>query len=350
MQRSIERIDGDTGGVFYEFFVYRFAGKGSGAPSAYLQAALHAGELPGVVAIHALMPKLKAAEAEGRIRGDITIVPSANPIGRAQYLYGDHQGRFHLGTRVNFNRAFPKVERPDPALLPADEALATVDRRLKARLLRLSLGHQIVLDLHCDDEGVPYLYVPAVLWPAMSDCAAAFGAAAVILWNAPSDGEFEDASVHPYLGAGAERLARQVVTTAELRGIANVEYDYAEADAAGLYRLLVARGVIEDNAVAAPEAFVGVAAPIDHVEMVKTPRGGALLYDVEPGDRVAAGQRLATVVFAPGEADGSIEVFAPQAGYVLTRRSTRIVRANDDVLKLVGERPSVTAKSGALEE
>ena len=33
--------------------------------------------------------------------------PSANPIGRAQYLFGDQQGRFHLGTRTNFNREFP---------------------------------------------------------------------------------------------------------------------------------------------------------------------------------------------------------------------------------------------------
>lgn len=349
MRKSIERITGDTEGVAYEFPVYRFAGNKAGAPTAYLQAALHAGELPGVVAIHALMPKLRAAEAEGRIRGDIMVVPWANPIGRAQYLYGEHEGRFHLGTRTNFNREFPKVARPDAALLPPEEGLATVDQRLKARLLKLSLGHDIVLDLHCDDEGVPYFYVPAVLWPAMSDCAAACGAEAVILWNAPSDGEFEDASVHPYLDGDPERLAKQVVTTVELRGIADVEHGYADADAAGLYRLLVARGVIDDKAVAPPAAFAGVAAPIDHVEMVKAPRAGALLYDVKPGDRVAAGQRIARIVFAPGEEDGAVDVFAPQAGYILTRRSTRIIRVNEDVAKLVGGRPSATAKPGALE-
>lgn len=349
MQTSIERIAGDTEGVTYEFPVYRFAGGAADAPSAYLQAALHAGELPGMVAIHALMPKLKAAEAEGRIRGDITVVPWANPIGRAQYLYGEHEGRFHLGTRTNFNREFPKVARPDAALLPSEEGLATIDQRLKARLLKLSLGHDIVLDLHCDDEGVPYFYVPAVLWPAMSDCAAAFGAEAVVLWNAPSDGEFEEASIHPYLAADQGRLARQVVTTVELRGIADVEYGYADADAAGLYRLLVARGVIEDGVVTPPGPFAGVAAPIDHVEMVKAPKAGALLYDVKPGDRVAAGQRIATIVFAPGEENGAVEVHAPQAGYILTRRSTRIVRAKEDVAKLIGGKPSATAKPGALE-
>lgn len=103
MQKSIERIAGESEGVSYEFPLFRFAGADKTAPSAYLQAALHAGELPGVVAIDALMPMLNKAEAEGRIRGDITIVPWANPIGRAQYHFGEHQGRFHLGTRTNFN-------------------------------------------------------------------------------------------------------------------------------------------------------------------------------------------------------------------------------------------------------
>jgi predicted deacylase len=323
MQKAIETIAGDTDGVSYHLPVYRFAGSRPGAPSAYLQAALHAGELPGTVAIHALMPKLKKAEAEGRIRGAITLVPAAN----------DHF----------------KLDRPDPALIPAEDGLPTVDQRLKARLLKLSLGHDIVLDLHCDDEGVAYFYVPAPLWPAMADCAAAFGAAAVILWDPPSDGEFEDAALHPYLAAGAD-LSRLVVTTVELRGIADVDSGYAEADAQGLYRLLVSRGVIEDTTLKPAGGYQGVAAPIRNVEMVKTQKAGAVLYDVKPGERVRAGQRLATIVHAPGEEDGTIDILAPQAGYILTRRSTRALKAHDDVLKLVGEKPSATAKSGALEE
>lgn len=351
MQQSIENISGDTEGVTYHLSVYRFPGSAKGAPSAYVQAALHAGELPGVVAVHALMPLLRAAERDGRILGDITIVPEANPIGRAQYLFGDHQGRFHLGTRVNFNREFPLLDWPDPSLIPSEAS--TPDRQLKALLLKLSLGHDIVLDLHCDDEGLPYLYVPAALWPAMEDCAAAFGADAVLTWADAADGAFEEASIHPYLAAGAssEALTRRVVTTVELRGIADVENRHAASDAAGIYRILVARGVIADAAVERPGPFRGVVAPLDNVEMVKTPKAGAILYDVEPGDRVTEGQRLAVVVHRPGEPDGSVEIRAPQAGTVVTRRATRILRKGDDVLKLAGDRPSTVAKkSGSLEE
>ena len=128
MQKSIERIAGDSEGVCYKFPVFRFEGSrfegtDKAASSAYLQAALHAGELPGVVAIDALMPMLEKAEAEGRIKGDITIVPQANPIGRAQYHFGEHQGRFHLGTRTNFNRGFPLLAAPDVNCLP-DATLA----------------------------------------------------------------------------------------------------------------------------------------------------------------------------------------------------------------------------------
>ncbi|MER9233232.1 succinylglutamate desuccinylase/aspartoacylase family protein [Mesorhizobium sp. M0622] len=355
MQKSIERIAGDSEGVSYEFPVFRFAGSDSTAPSAYLQAALHAGELPGVVAIDALVPMLAKAEAEGRVRGNITIVPWANPIGRAQYLYGEHQGRFHLGTRTNFNRAFPLLAAPDIALLPAH---GTVDQRLKTRLLQLSIGRDIVLDLHCDDEGLAYLYVHTSLWPAMADCAAAMGVDAVMLWDEDPDGTFEGASIMPYQNVPADvaRFDRRVATTVEYRGILDVDGALAGADAEGLYRLLVARGVILDRALsppggfAGPSPFTGIVAPLENIDMMPAPRSGAILYDVKPGDRVAKGARLATIVHAPGEPNGRTEVLAPQAGIILTRRSRRIIRAGEDLLKLVGDRKSADARSGTLED
>ena len=136
----------------------------------------------------------------------------------------------------------------------------------------------------------------------------------------------------------------------EYRGVVDVERSLAQADADGLYRLLVARGVIADKTVAAPSAFAGVVAPLENIEMVTTPKAGAVLYDVKPGDRVRAGQRLATIVHAPGEKNGSLEIAAPQAGFVLTRRSIRVLPAGGDVIKLVGERRSADARTGALED
>ncbi len=351
MQKSIERIAGDTEGVSYEFPVFRFSGTDKAAPSAYLQAALHAGELPGVVAVDALMPALNKAEAEGRIKGDITIVPWANPIGRAQYHFGEHQGRFHLGTRNNFNRGFPLLAAPDAKLLP-DTTHGTPDQRLKTRLVQLSLGHDIVLDLHCDDEGLAYLYVHTSLWPAMANCAAAMGIDAVVLWSEDTDGTFEGAMVMPYQNVPPEvaKFDRRAITTVEYRGMLDVDGALANSDAEGLYRLLVARGVIADPALPAPGPFKGLVAPLENIDMMPAPKAGAILYDVKPGDRVAKGARLATIVHTPGEAGGRTEVLAPQDGVILTRRSRRIIRTGEDLLKLVGDKKSADARSGTLED
>lgn len=353
MHSVMERIAGDTVGVSYEFPVFRFEGSSDTAPTAYLQAALHAGELPGTVAIHALMPMLRKAETEGRIRGAITIVPWANPVGRAQHLFGDHQGRFHVGTRTNFNRSFPKLASPqDAAALDWRDPSQHADARLKRRLLGLSVGHDIVLDLHCDDEGPLYLYVARVLWPAMADCAAALNAKAVVLWDDDPDGTFEGSSLAPWLTAKPEaaRFDRRVVTTVEYRGLADVGRGTADSDAAGLYRLLVARGVVEDAALPPLPAYSGPAAPISHVEMIAAPCAGAILFDVKPGERVEKGQRLASIVHAPGEPDGAVDIFAPQAGLVLTRVSRRSVRSGDDVIKLVGDGPAGVTRQGTLED
>lgn len=352
MKTTIEKLPGDTEGVSYELTVFRFKGSSKKAPTAYIQAALHAGELPGVVAIHALMPRLRAAEAEGRILGDITIVPAANPVGRAQYHFGEVQGRFHLGTRTNFNRDFPLLDRPDKSALPPVTAASTVDARLKRLLVELSIGHDIVLDLHCDFESVSYLYVPVQLWPAMQDCAAALGVEAVILWEGESGAAFEEAAIHPWLQVPPEKagLDRRVVTTVEYRGLRDVETSLAKSDAEGIYRLLATRGVIADGKAAKPRKFTGIVAPIGNVELISMPRAGAILFHVEPGQRVRKGARLATIVHTPGEENGALDLHAPQAGYVLTRSAHRSGRAGDDIIKLVGEVRSAKPKAGALED
>ncbi|WP_181703895.1 succinylglutamate desuccinylase/aspartoacylase domain-containing protein [Chthonobacter albigriseus] len=352
MERTVETISGDTPGIEHRFSVLRFRGASADAPTAYLQAALHGNELPGVAALHYLIPMVEAAERDGRLLGAVTVVPYANPIGSAQHHFGEHMGRFSLGSRVNFNRDFPLLPRPDPSLLPGDDAPVFAEKRLKARLVALSLGHDLVLDLHCDDEALPYIYAPRQVWPGMQDLAAALGCEAVIIWDETSDGAFEEAAIAPYLGLSPEeaRWERRAISTVELRGRRDVSPELGQRDAAGLYRFLVGRGVIRDAAVDGPARFEGPAVPLDHVEMAYAPAGGAILYHVEPGDRVRAGDPLASILTAPGEAGGAVIVTAPQDGLILTRRAHRLTRAGDDLLKLLGTKRSATAKSGALED
>src|SRR5664279_1690581 len=50
-------------------------------PKVYIQASLHAEELPGMLVAHHLRGLLEAAEASHLIQGEIIVVPVANAIG-----------------------------------------------------------------------------------------------------------------------------------------------------------------------------------------------------------------------------------------------------------------------------
>ncbi|MDH4479474.1 MAG: succinylglutamate desuccinylase/aspartoacylase family protein, partial [Rhodoferax sp.] len=75
----------------------------------YIQASLHAEELPGMLAAHHLRPLLEAAETAGLLRGEVVLVPVANPIGLSQRVDHKPMGRFELDTSENFNRNYPDL-------------------------------------------------------------------------------------------------------------------------------------------------------------------------------------------------------------------------------------------------
>lgn len=352
MRQWFEEIPGDTGGALWRLAVLRFSSRGgSQGPSVYLQAALHATEHPGVGALHRLCEHLRRAEAEGRLLGDVTVVPVANPIGLGQRLFGQAVGRFETGSRINFNREFPILHRPDASLLATDQPRGATET-LKARLLALAVPCDIVLDLHCDDEGVPYIYVHSALWPGASDLAGALGCKAAVLWDGPDGGSaFEEAALAPWLACPADeaRLSGRVVATVELRGLADVSAEWSEADAAGLLRFLIGRGVVAGEAGPEPAAFEGIAASIRQVEMVRAPVAGPIWFHASPGDKVEAGDPVATILHRPGEENGAVLVSAPRAGYVLTRRAHRYTRPGEDLIKLITDRTSPGYRPGTLE-
>jgi uncharacterized protein len=345
-------LPGDVPGNAIELRVLRFKGSDSDAPAAYLQAALHGAELPGQAALHFLVPLLQKAEAEGRIAGNITIVPQANPIGSNQWLAYQHQGRFEFSSLVNFNRAFPLLSDFDTSGLIGPNAPAPLAERLKAALLRLALPHEIVLDLHCDDQSENYLYIHKDFLPGMFDLAAALGSKAILAWDSTADAAFEEACANPVLQLPAEKrnMKRRAVTTVEFRGLADVGFDTGRADAEGLYRFLAHRGVVRDAGMVLETAFNGPVTPLENVEMIRAPQGGMVLYHAGLGDDVSEGDSLVTVVTRPGDPSGDITLTAPQAGRILTRRSVRYIRRGDDLMKLLGSRPSAVAKRpGTLE-
>lgn len=340
-------VEGDTPDISWRFPVLTFSGEGSNAPRVYIQAALHAGERPGAAVADALCGLLRTAEAENRLLGQIMVVPQANPIGLSQWAFGNLEGRFDFNSRTNFNRDFPLIAAQErEGLLENLDAHPAVDR-LKRHLLHMALGADLVLDLHCDDESLNYAYIDAAFWPEARDLAAAMAMDAVLL----SDGEssaFEEAVSHAWK-AGQQPLTGKLVTTLELRGMRDVSADLALEDAKGIMRFLAARGVIKAGEDTAGD-FAGPAVPLDNVEMIRALQAGTVIFHRNLGDRVEAGDLLATLITQPGIAGTSIEVRSPQAGLILTRTSARFVRRRGDLMKIACDAPSAAGrKPGTLE-
>lgn len=92
-------------GVQSQLIFHKYGPTGRGK-KVYIQASLHADELPGMLVVHHLIKLLKEADTLNLISQEILIVPFANPIGLGQNFLGKHQGRFSTASGVNFNRSF----------------------------------------------------------------------------------------------------------------------------------------------------------------------------------------------------------------------------------------------------
>ena len=200
MQTSRIDLPPAAPGTRRQLVVHRF-GRSGARPKVYLQAALHADELPGVLVLHHLTGLLLAVEKAGRIIGEIVVVPVANPIGLAQSIMQSHLGRYDLGQLTNFNRGWPDLVSAvaamvdgrldgDPsanvalvraALVAAADAMPEVGENafLRRTLVGLAIDADIVLDLHCDLEAAMHVYLGTPLWPEAADLAAEVGAEAV---------------------------------------------------------------------------------------------------------------------------------------------------------------------------
>src|SRR5215470_10474067 len=101
-------LPGAMPGTARQLRVFSFGDPGA-RPKAYLQAGLHADEPAGMMILRELCKLLAAAEEAGDIKGEIVVVPMANPLGVDQALNSAVMGRFELRTGANFNRAWPDL-------------------------------------------------------------------------------------------------------------------------------------------------------------------------------------------------------------------------------------------------
>ncbi len=339
-------------------------GKDDARPKAYLQAALHADEAPGVLVLHYLQKLLDEADAASRVTGRIVVVPVANPIGMAQRVQGNPIGRLSFESGNNFNRHHADLtdeaarrivdqldgdqhgnqERIRTALCEAAKAIPVTDEEsdLRRQLLTLAIDADICLDLHCDTEAVMHMYTAERSWPRESEIAAQLGCRVVFLADVSGGHPFDEAVSGPWADLARrfpeyEIPAAPIAATIELRGVRDVDDETAAKDAANLFACLQRQGVIEGCPPAMPEALCE-ATPLSGLERLRAPCSGIVTYLKNPGQRVSRGDVVARVL-NPYSAigDGVMQVCAGTDGLLFSRCNHRIVACGQVVAGIAGK-------------
>lgn len=329
---NIRNNNGDT----VQVGAWRFQGT-NGGPKVHLQAGVHADEIAGMLVLHLLMQHLAVAEAEGRLNGSVTVVPQANPLGIGQFRQGRILGRFHDATGHNFNRGFDQSA--------AMEQPSTNVHEWQKKLVQLAAPADVMLDLHTDDEALPYIYVHRSFWPQGHELAAAMKMELAIIWDEGGDGSFEETIIAPWLREGTTQ--GRLAATLELRGQGDVSDRYATQDAQGLYAWLCGFGVI-DGATTRPEWPVEVR-DMAQMETILAPQPGVLIFEKELGDVVEQGQRFARILRRPGDPTSEVVLVAEQTGRMITRYRDRLISQGVVVAKFTGSNVSRHWSGGLLD-
>jgi predicted deacylase len=356
-------ITGDTPGATTRLYWYT-VGPDDAETRVHLQAALHADEQPGTMALHHLLPRLRDADAAGQLRAHFTIFPSVNPLGLGNYTLRHHIGRYDIETGINYNRRWPDLYplvadaiagkltadgRTNIAIIRAAVAAwidsqqpRTAIQQLRLLVLRSAAAADIVLDLHCDDDSLKHIFTSPELMPGLQDLADWMGVAATLTAEDSGGGSFDEVLptlyrkarlAHPDhpIPSGAE------TATLEYRGRADSFDAIGEEDAAGLFGFFAARGLIAADPGARPASAPGPT-PFEATEVLRVDAPGLLAYRVELGDRVHKGQPIADLIAMDGP-EAYMDrrpILAATDGIVLSRVMGKYVVRGASIAKIVG--------------
>lgn len=352
---------------------FHFGTPGRG-PKVYIQASLHAEELPGMLVAHHLRALLEAADAAGQVLGEVVLVPVANPIGLAQRVDHKAMGRFDLDTSENFNRHYPDLAKAiwpvvqdtmgaDAATnvktvrsaigqyLKQDWKPDTELQSLRHRLLSLSFDADYVLDLHCDCESVMHFYTEEACWPQFEPLTRFLQCQAVLLAKNSGSGPFDEC-----LSGVWWRLADNLTeagntaplpqgccsTTIELRGEADVSHALAEADAQALLSYMQHLGVLACAEVPVIPPARCQATPLAGSETLVAPSPGVVVFAAQPGQVLQVGDLVAEVI--DPIANHSQRVLAGVAGPLYARVRDRYVTAGGELGKIAGAKAFKTGE------
>jgi len=320
MQRIDHSLPWSHLGTERRLSVFRF---GAGTRKVYIQASLHADELPGMRTAWELKKRLTELESQGQLKGIVELVPVANPIGLDQHLQGSHLGRFELGSGKNFNRAFYELSGPVGELIGdrlGNDAQANIAlirqtmgqvlddlptpasqlEALHRLLLRHACDADITLDLHCDFDAAIHLYALPQHWPQWQSLAARLQAGVALLAEDSGGNSFDESCSSPWLRLAkayphAAIPAANLATTLELGSIGDTRIDQAQANCEAILGFLAEQGFIAGQWPVAPsQCCEGM--PFAGTEYLFPPHHGVVSFLRSAGEWVEKGEALFEVV------------------------------------------------------
>ncbi|MBV8502643.1 MAG: succinylglutamate desuccinylase/aspartoacylase family protein [Paucibacter sp.] len=368
MKTQVHPLLSPAPGTQRELVSLHYGTSGAG-PKIYIQSSLHADELPGMLVAHHLRKRLDELEAAGRIRGEIVLVPMANPIGLAQHLLHAPLGRFELTSGQNFNRHYPDqidaVAREVEAELNQDAAhnvavlrhalkravseskVETELQSLRRTLMVLSCDADVALDLHCDAQAVMHLYTETPCAAQCEPLARYLGSRLTLLAQDSGDNPFDEACSQVWwkwarhFGDRFPVPQACLAVTVELRGFVDVDHGLASDDAQNIVDYLVWRGAITGPGRPMPRA-VGDARPLAGSMPINAPSAGLLVFLRKVGDLVKAGEPLAHVI--DPLTNSVTELNSPVDGLLFARENLRFATAGMRVAKVAGTQALRTGK------
>lgn len=344
-------------------------GRGSGGKKVYVQAALHADEIPPMLVAAKLRSLLFALERVGDLRSEIVLVALANPLGLSQRVLGAPLGRFDLATGNNFNRNFPScLESVTAAVegkLGSDPVVnmgiirSTWGRVLRSMspqtefdelqrlLMVLSHDADVTLDLHCSTEAAMHIYTGETIWTESEPLARYLGACASLLAIDAGGQSFDEAHSHmwwllqKHFGSCYPVPSGNIAVTVEHRGRQDVEDELASRDASAIIHYLQYLGMIAGDAPPLPP-LVHPATPLAGSEQFVAEQSGVLIFHANLGEKVEIGEQIFDLL---DPLTGSrTTCHSHTAGRLYMRTSNRFVRRGDWIARVSGSEPQRTGK------
>ncbi|RQS65791.1 succinylglutamate desuccinylase [Burkholderia sp. Bp8963] len=371
MERLEIPLPGTASGMRLTLCEYAF-GSVDADRSLYVQAALHAGEVPGLLVIQHLLERLASLEQAGALCGRITVMTWANPIGMQQVVGGALTGRFDCAGSGNFDRRFPDIrseiarrgcaaDRPRTLrdakmwlIAIAAQAAQGTDpvESLKATLLSRAFAHDMALDLHCDKTAIMHVYSNWAHEKRAVSLAQCLEAPVLLLEDHAGGGTFDQAFHEAWTALRQSGLTcdsrHGFAAVVELRGQRDVSDELAIRDADALLDFLRLEGFVVDRHADSQRKTPAITA-LEAVDHLKAAQSGVVSWRVPVGTYVERGAVIAEIVGeAPDRAMYRTTVQSRTDGILVARMHVHYVLAGQRIAMVAGNERIPGRIKGAL--